>query len=323
MLGLLADIETDAGNLLLAREHAADCADLGEQQDDLTVRMYGLLGGGTVCALLGDLDDAERLARAGQELALSPVLEPWLAWGDHTLGLVALDRGDPTTALEHFDRSERRNDAAGFLDPVSRQLPNGIEALIGLGRLEDAAARIAEYEARCWIERHVRVLALVARCSGLVASLRDEHERAESDFERSLELQLLAPSPYERARTLMTLATARRRRRRRGDARHALEEAAVLLRALRSRDLGRPSTHRHRCARAPARSGRRADADGGSRRSRRSRGRRRIAKPQARSSSPSGRSSSICATSTASSTFVLAASSRPSSPAPAHCGLKS
>ena len=215
MLGLLADIETDAGNLLLAREHAADCADLGEQQDELTVRMYGLLGGGTVCALLGDLDDAERLARAGQELALSPVLEPWLAWGDHTLGLVALDRGDPTTALEHFDRSERRNDAAGFLDPVSRQLPNGIEALIGLGRVEDAAARIAEYEARCWIERHVRVLALVARCSGLVASLRDEHERAESEFERSLELQVLAPSPYERARTLMTLATARRRRRRR------------------------------------------------------------------------------------------------------------
>ena len=42
--------------------------------------------------------------------------------------------------------SERRNDAAGFIDPVCRQPPNGIEALIGLGRLDDAAARIAEYE---------------------------------------------------------------------------------------------------------------------------------------------------------------------------------
>jgi DNA-binding CsgD family transcriptional regulator len=157
------------------------------------------------------------------------VLEPWLAWGDHTLGLVALERGDPAAALEHFDRAERRNDAAGFLDPVSRQLPNGIEALIGLGRVEDAAARIAEYEGRCWIERHVPVLALVARCSGLVASLRDEHERAEAELARSLELQLLAPSPYERARTLMTVATVRRRRRRRGDARRALEEAVVLF----------------------------------------------------------------------------------------------
>ena len=94
MLGLLADVETDAGNLLLAREYAAECAELGEQQDERTMRMYGLLGGATVCALLGELDEAEALARAGQELALSPVLDPWLAWGDHALGLVALDRGD-------------------------------------------------------------------------------------------------------------------------------------------------------------------------------------------------------------------------------------
>ena len=226
---MLADIETDAGNLLLARDYAAECVELGEQQDERTMRMYGLLGGGTVCALLGELDDAEALALAGQELALSPVLDPWLAWGDHTLGLVALDRGEPAAALEHFEDSERRNDAAGFIDPVCRQPPNGIEALIGLGRLEDAAARIAEYEGRCWIERHVRVLALVARFSGLVASLRGEHEHAEAEFARSLELQERAPSPYERARTLVALAAARRRHRQRGDARRALEEAVVLF----------------------------------------------------------------------------------------------
>ena len=229
ILGLLADIETDAGNLLLAREHSAECAELGEQQDERTVRMYGLLGGGTVSAFLGELDDAEALARAGQELALSPVLDPWLAWGDHALGLVALDRGDPAAALEHFEQGERRNDSAGAMDPAFRQLPNGIEALVVLGRLDDAAARIAGYEERCSIERHVRVLALVARCSGLVASLRGEHEDAEAAFARSLDLQEGAPSPYERARTLMALATARRRRRRRGDARHALEEAVGLF----------------------------------------------------------------------------------------------
>ena len=229
ILGLLADVETDAGNLLLARDHAAEGAELGEQQDERTGRMYGLLGGATVCALLGELDDAEALARAGQELALSPVLDPWLAWGDHTLGLVALDRGDAAAALDNFERAERRNDAAGFIDPVCRQPPNGIEALIALGRLDDAAARIAGYEDRCWIERHARVLALVARWSGLVASLRGEHEDAEVAFARSLELLDRAPSPYERARTLMALATARRRRRRRGDARLALEEAVGLF----------------------------------------------------------------------------------------------
>jgi DNA-binding CsgD family transcriptional regulator len=74
-----------------------------------------------------------------------------------------------------------------------------------------------------------RVLALLARYGGLLASLRGEHEDAESEFARLLDLQERAPSPYERARTLMALATARRRHRRRGLARRALEEAVELF----------------------------------------------------------------------------------------------
>ena len=125
MLGLLADVETDAGNLLLAREHAAESAELGEQQDERTMRMYGLLGGGTVCALLGELEEAETLARAGQELALSPVLDTVACVGRPHLGLVALDRGEPAWRWSTSRDAERRNDAAGFMDPVCRQRPTG------------------------------------------------------------------------------------------------------------------------------------------------------------------------------------------------------
>ena len=229
ILGLLSDVESDAGNLLLARKYALEQVELGEQQDERTVRMYGLFQGGTVLALLGDPDEAEALARAGQELALSPVLEPWLAWGDHALGLAALERGEAAAALEHFDRSGRRYDAAGWVDPAFRHSPTDIEALIALGRLDEADARVAEYEARCSPELHARGLAHTARCRGLIASLRGDHEEAEAEFARSLYLQELAPSPYERARTLMALGTARRRHRRRGDARQALEEAVELF----------------------------------------------------------------------------------------------
>lgn len=229
ILGLLADVETDAGNLLLARDYAVEIVELGEQQDDRSVRMYGLLGGATVQALLGDLDEAEALACAGQELALSPLLGPWLAWGDHALCLVALGRGDPAGALAHFERAERRHDAAGVVDPAFRHSPTPFEALIALGRLDDALARIAEYERRCSPERHARFLALTARHRGLIASLRGEHEAAETELARSLGLLERAPSPYEQARTLMALATARRRHRRRGAARQALEEAVVLF----------------------------------------------------------------------------------------------
>ena len=104
-----------------------------------------------------------------------------------------------------------------------------IEALIALGRLDAAAVRIAEYEQLYSPERHARRLPFIACYRGLLASLRGDHEDAEAEFIRSLELQERAPSPYYRARTLMALATARRRRRRRGDARRALEEAEVLF----------------------------------------------------------------------------------------------
>jgi DNA-binding CsgD family transcriptional regulator len=229
ILRLLAEVETDAGNLLLAREYAGELVELGDQQDDRLIRIGGHLMGGTVLALLGCPDEAEALVRAGQQLAHSPVLEPRLAWGDHTLGLIALERDDPEAALSHFERSERRYDAAGWIDPAFRQSPSGTEALISLGRLDDAAAQVARLEARCSPERHTPVLASISRYHGLLASLRGEHEDAEAAFARSLELQERAPSPYHRARTLMALATARRRRRRRGDARRALEEAVVLF----------------------------------------------------------------------------------------------
>ena len=231
ILALLSDVETDSGNLLDARKYAAELVELGEQQDDRSNRMYGLFQSGIVLALLGEPDEAEALAHAGQELALSPVLEPWLAWGDHVLGLAALERGEPATALEHFESSGRRYDAAGWMDSAFRHAPVEIEALIALGRLDSAAARIAEYEEHYSPERHARRLPFIARYGGLIASLRGEHERAEAEFARSLELQERAPSPYYRARTLMALATARRRHRRRGDARRALEEAVVLFEA--------------------------------------------------------------------------------------------
>jgi DNA-binding CsgD family transcriptional regulator len=69
----------------------------------------------------------------------------------------------------------------------------------------------------------------MARYRGLIDSLRGDHDRAEAQLARSLEVQEQAPSSYERARTLMTLAAVRRRHRRRGDARRALEEAAELF----------------------------------------------------------------------------------------------
>ena len=102
-------------------ECAAELVELGDQQDDRSSRMYGLFQGATVLAHLGEPHEAEALARAGQELALSPVLEPWLAWGDDALGLAALARGDPATAL---DTSRALADAT--TPPAGSTRPSGM-----------------------------------------------------------------------------------------------------------------------------------------------------------------------------------------------------
>ena len=168
--------------------------------------------------------------------------------GDHALGLAALERGDSAAALECFERSGRRYDDAGWTDPIFRHPPMELEALIALGRLDTAAARIAEYEQRCPPETHVRLLALIGRYRGLIASLRGEHEQAEAEFARSLELQERAPSPYERARTLMAFATARRRRPKARRRAAGARGGGRALRTVRRRRLGRPGARRHRRA---------------------------------------------------------------------------
>ena len=228
-LGGLAELERAAGNLVLARSHAAEVAELGEQLGDMAFRSYGLMVQGATLALLGELDEAEELALAAQAVANEAEIVPFVAIAEHTLGVVALTRGEARRALEHFTTAEQMLDATGIADPNYRPFPLRIEALLALGELDETETCLDLVEQRCTVERHPRVLAVAARLRGMLASLRGDHAAAEAAFGDAIALQERAPSPYALARTRLAQGTARRRRKRKRDARQSLEEAIELF----------------------------------------------------------------------------------------------
>ena len=120
--------------------------------------------------------------------------------------------------------------AAGVREPGSmRFVSDEIEALVALGRDEDAEVLLG------WLEQQARKLdrpsavAAGERCRGLLSASRGESDAAVSAFDRALAEHARVPFPFERARTLLALGAAWRRAKRKARAREALGQALTLF----------------------------------------------------------------------------------------------
>ena len=85
-------------------------------------------------------------------------------------GLLALGQGDLVAAVSQFEQVVAVPLARGLRGPTVISLPDLVEALVRLGRSEDAAIRAAEFERRVTNVPDLRVPALVARCRALVGT---------------------------------------------------------------------------------------------------------------------------------------------------------
>jgi DNA-binding CsgD family transcriptional regulator len=103
--------------------------------------------------------------------------------------------------------------------------PDEIEALVTLGRLEDAEELLDWYEERARTLDRASALAASARCRGLIAAARGERAAALAELERALAEHARVEMPFERARTLLVNGSLERRANRRRDARATLGEA--------------------------------------------------------------------------------------------------
>jgi DNA-binding NarL/FixJ family response regulator len=225
----LSELELRAGNWGAAHRLARDAVELAASSNHEQEQAVVLSGLGLVLAHLGRVDEARERAEEARALARESGDMTIVQRADATLGFAALSRGDAEEAAAWLGpaRLELQRQGTGELS-ISQVVQNEIEALIMLGRLEDADEAIAFVEdsdraGRAW---HA---AVAARGRALVAAARGELEAAHAHVERSLLAHERLPQPFERARTLLAQGTIERRAKQRAAAQDALTAALELF----------------------------------------------------------------------------------------------
>jgi DNA-binding CsgD family transcriptional regulator len=179
----------------------------------------------------GELDRARELAAHGRELA---VAQPYsLADGEAHLGLVDRAGGDPGAAIAHFAAAETTAEACGWREPtVLWWRADFAEALLELGRADDAVELLDAWEPDARRLGRERIVALVTRCRGLAAAARGEIELARATLEQAVVQHEKVEDPFGRARALLALGITRRRVRQKRAAREAIETALAAFEEL-------------------------------------------------------------------------------------------
>jgi DNA-binding CsgD family transcriptional regulator len=223
LLWSLAWVELEAGRWELAAEYAERAHD--------TVVQYGLekppdtLPMAWTAAYRGRLEDARGLSERALELAeeqfgLRPPLHLAL------LGLVELWSGNPSQAVVWMEKAERQAARLDWIEPSRRPWSaDYAEALLEVGRVDDARRVLDAWEADATRLGREWVLAQVTRCRGLVAAAGGDVEVAVSFLEQAVGQHEQVGDPFGRARAQLALGVVGRRARQKRPAQEAIEAA--------------------------------------------------------------------------------------------------
>ena len=219
----LSLVELDAGNWELAAEQAARARDIAVQ--------YGIeipqhhLPIAWIAVHRGQLDLARETSHHALDLAEQHFgLHP--PYHLAVIGLVALWRGDASTGAEWLGRAHSRALQLGWFDPANRPWTDDyVEALLELGRIDEAVDVLDVWEADARRLGRQRVLARVMRCRGQVAAARGDIDEAMQLLAGAVAQHEEIDDLYGRSRALLALGVVRRRARQKRGAREAIEEA--------------------------------------------------------------------------------------------------
>lgn len=170
----------------------------------------------------GDIDGARRSAGRAIALMHSGGYEVIVRRAERALGFLELSLADARAADAILAPLIAR---AGITDPFAAEAaPDEVEALVALGRLDEAQGLLAD------VERTIRARpSPVARSRALIEAARGDSEAAAVSARAAV---ATASEPMEAARALLVSGAIERRRKRKTHARAALEDAADRFTAL-------------------------------------------------------------------------------------------
>ena len=227
VLCYLAELGCRAGRWREAAVYAADAAE--------TVAGSGMAASQThvvrfnqalAAAYLGDADDSRRLATEGFELARANDDAFNGAWNGAVLGFLDLSLGAFDAAHNHLAPVVAYLDRSGAAEPgVIPCIPDDIEALIALGRTDEARDVLERFEAKARAKDRPWARAAALRCTGALAAADSAWDAARIALDEAAEQHARTSQPFETARTAMVRGIVERRAKQKRAARASLEEA--------------------------------------------------------------------------------------------------
>jgi DNA-binding CsgD family transcriptional regulator len=234
----LVDLETRAGNWDLAAHLVAEglelALDVGQEYTSHFLQIYRL----QLDVLHGRIEHvrpaiADLVAQAERAADV-----PQLAYLHSLAGFTELSAGKAEAASQRLEpaiqlqrelgRSWCCNSAINYCNIV----PNAIEALVKLDRLETATSLLADMEKQTENTTLPSRIITRARSRALIAAAQGDLEAAGAALGDALEAHERLSDPFERGRTLLALGTLERRGKRKRDAREALEQAHEIFTGL-------------------------------------------------------------------------------------------
>ena len=232
LLIALVDLEWRAGRWAAAEAYVAEARAILE--DTLSggahVVHYARL---LVAGSLGRVDEARRLAAEAlhfSELRDDHLTPPRIRWA---LGHVELARGDAAAAWQTLEGMPEALNVFGIAEPGWQPvLPDVVETLVALGRLDEAEAVLRQLETQAAALRHRWAAPAALRCRALLLLARERADDAADAAERAAaEFEELG-FPLDCARAHLAAGAAKRRAGQRRRAADSLQRAIEVLTAL-------------------------------------------------------------------------------------------
>ena len=233
LLAIMAAIELDAGRWDIAERIATDAhawlLQTGEGAFFQEIQVTRL----QLQVVRGSVDGARTLAAEIERIA-RPSAYPWFRTSTpFALGLLDLSLGDPAGAYEKL-LVVMSEPGRGRLLPVHWEttVAYAAEALVGLGRKEEAARLLDPVERRARRRDIPAALGEVLRARALVLAADGNDAAAVAAAEEAVRIHAALQAPFRTARAWFTLGEVLRRGRQKGASRGAFETALGLFEEL-------------------------------------------------------------------------------------------